>query len=552
MTKGDFYWLNEESRLFLKRGYLLPGTTPEERINEITRIFKERCKMPDRDQIAEDFKQYMTNGWYSLSSPVWSNYGLQRGLPISCFGSYVDDSVHGIVSTVAEIATQSQGGGGTSAYLGHVRPRGSEITNNGKSNGSFSFLKLFDTTIDVISQGTTRRGQSAVYIDIEHPDIEEWLGIHTEGNPIQLLFWGVSIGKKWFQDMKDGDEAKQEIWTQVLERKSRTGIPYIFFKDNANDNKPEVYKDSKIYASNLCTEIMLPASKDESFVCCLSSMNLLHYEDWKNTRAVKVLAYFLDTVLDDFISKADGIEYMQKSVRFAKRHRALGIGVLGWHSYLQSNMVAFESYEAFTKNAEIHKLLQRQTNEASVEMGEEIGYPEMMQESKARRNTTMMAIAPTKSSSFILGQVSQSVEPMKSNYYVNDRAKIKTVYRNPYLKALLAEKDEDTEENWMNILINDGSVQQLECLTVAEKEVFKTFREISQLAIVQQAAQRQKFIDQGQSINIILHPDVPLKDINQLYIEAEQLGLKSLYYQINLSSAQELNRNILDCTSCES
>lgn len=552
MTKGDFYWLNEESRLFLKRGYLLPGTTPEERINEITRIFKERCKMPDRDQIAEDFKQYMTNGWYSLSSPVWSNYGLQRGLPISCFGSYVDDSVNGIVSTAAEIAIQSQGGGGTSAYLGHVRPRGSEITNNGKSNGSFSFLKLFDTTIDVISQGTTRRGQSAVYIDIEHPDIEEWLGIHTEGNPIQLLFWGVSIGKKWFQDMKDGDEAKQEIWTQVLERKSRTGIPYIFFKDNANDNKPEVYKDSKIYASNLCTEIMLPASKDESFVCCLSSMNLLHYEDWKNTRAVKVLAYFLDTVLDDFISKADGIEYMQKSVRFAKRHRALGIGVLGWHSYLQSNMIAFESYEAFAKNAEIHKLLQQQTNEASVEMGEDIGYPEMMQESKARRNTTMMAIAPTKSSSFILGQVSQSVEPMKSNYYVNDRAKIKTIYRNPYLKALLAEKDEDTEENWMNILINDGSVQQLECLTVAEKEVFKTFREISQLAIVQQAAQRQKFIDQGQSINIILHPDVPLKDINQLYIEAEQLGLKSLYYQINLSSAQELNRNILDCTSCES
>ncbi len=548
-SRPDFAWLNEDSRLFLQRGYLLEGTTAFDRIRFIAEHAERKLGI---EGYADKFYHYMARGYFSLSSPIWSNFGLDRGLPISCFGSYIGDSIYEIMETTAEVGMMSKIGGGTSAYFGDIRPRGSAIKNNGKSDGSFNFSKLFDTVIDVISQGTSRKGQFAGYIDIEHGDIDEWLDIHTEGNPIQLMYYGVCVGHDWLESMKAGDPYKRQLWAKLLQRKTETGIPYLFFKDNANAGRPDVYKDKNmtVHASNLCTEIMLPSSSEESFVCCLSSMNLLYFDEWKDTDAPEVLTYFLDVVMSEFIEKSKDIPFLHKANRFAMRHRALGLGVLGWHSYLQANNIAFDSFEAMQKNNEIFRTLQEKTLKASQELAHRFGEPELLK-GYGRRNTTLMSIAPTKSSSFILGSVSPSVEPFKSNYYVKDLSKIKTVYKNPFLEKLLQEKGLDREEIWESILHNDGSVQHLTQLSDEEKEVFKTFSEISQLSIIQQAAQRQKYIDQGQSINIMVHPNTPARDLNQLYLTAEELGLKSIYYQYSMSAAQVFNRNLLSCSSCE-
>ena len=548
-TRPDFAWLNEDSRLFLQRGYLLDGTTPEARIRAIA---AHAGNILQDDTFAERFHHYMARGYYSLSSPIWSNFGLSRGLPISCFGSYIGDSIYDIMRTTAEVGMMSKIGGGTSAYFGAIRPRGSDISNNGKSDGSFNFSKLFDTIIDVISQGTSRKGQFAGYIDIDHGDIDEWLDIHTEGNPIQLMYYGVCISNAWLESMKAGDPEKRRVWAKVLQRKAETGIPYLFFKDNANAGRPDVYKDRNmtVYASNLCTEIMLPASDEESFVCCLSSMNLLYFDEWKHTDAPELLTQFLDAVMSEFIEKSAEIPFLDRAHRFAKRHRALGLGVLGWHSYLQANRIAFDSFAAMQKNNEIFQLLQQKTLAASQTLAAKFGEPELLQ-GYGRRNTTLLSIAPTKSSSFILGSVSPSVEPFKSNYHVKDLAQIKTTYKNPFLVELLKEKGIDNEKTWESILLNDGSVQHLAALNEEEKEIYKTFAEISQLAIIQQAAQRQKYIDQGQSINVMIHPETPTRDINQLYLTAAELGLKSIYYQHSMSAAQRFNRNLLNCSSCE-
>ena len=548
-SRPDFAWLNEDSRLFLQRGYLLEGTTALDRIRFIAEHAERKLGI---EGYADKFYHYMARGYFSLSSPIWSNFGLDRGLPISCFGSYIGDSIYEIMETTAEVGMMSKIGGGTSAYFGDIRPRGSAIKNNGKSDGSFNFSKLFDTVIDVISQGTSRKGQFAGYIDIEHGDIDEWLDIHTEGNPIQLMYYGVCVGHDWLESMKSGDPYKRQLWAKLLQRKTETGIPYLFFKDNANAGRPDVYKDKNmtVHASNLCTEIMLPSSSEESFVCCLSSMNLLYFDEWKDTDAPEVLTYFLDVVMSEFIEKSKDIPFLHKANRFAVRHRALGLGVLGWHSYLQANNIAFDSFEAMQKNNEIFRTLQEKTLKASQELAHRFGEPELLK-GYGRRNTTLMSIAPTKSSSFILGSVSPSVEPFKSNYYVKDLSKIKTVYKNPFLEKLLQEKGLDREEIWESILHNDGSVQHLIQLSDEENEVFKTFSDISQFSIIQQAAQRQKYIDQGQSINIMVHPNTPARDLNQLYLTAEELGLKSIYYQYSMSAAQVFNRNLLSCSSCE-
>ena len=548
-SRPDFHWLNDDSRLFLQRGYLLEGTTALDRIRFIAEHAEHKLGI---EGYADKFYYYMARGYFSLSSPIWSNFGLDRGLPISCFGSYIGDSIHEIMVTTAEVGMMSKIGGGTSAYFGDIRPRGSAIKNNGKSDGSFNFSKLFDTVIDVISQGTSRKGQFAGYIDIEHGDIDEWLDIHTEGNPIQLMYYGVCVGHDWLESMKAGDPYKRQLWAKLLQRKTETGIPYLFFKDNANAGRPDVYKDKNmtVHASNLCTEIMLPSCADESFVCCLSSMNLLYFDEWKDTDAPEVLTYFLDVVMSEFIEKSAEIPFLDRANRFARRHRALGLGVLGWHSYLQANNIAFDSFEAMQKNNIIFKTLQEKTLQASKELAQRFGEPELLK-GYGRRNTTLLSIAPTKSSSFILGSVSPSVEPFKSNYYVKDLAKIKTVYKNPFLEKLLQEKGIDTQEIWDSILLNDGSVQHLSQLSDQEKDVFKTFSEISQLSVIQQAAQRQKYIDQGQSINIMVHPATPARDLNQLYLTAEELGLKSIYYQYSMSAAQVFNRNLLSCSSCE-
>ena len=546
----SFYWLNDDSREFLKNGYLLEGVTAEERIRNIAERAEE---ILDEDGFADKFEEYMSRGYYSLASPIWSNFGLDRGLPISCFGSHIEDSMESILYTHAEVGEMTKLGGGTSGYLGELRPRGAPITNNGTSNGSKSFTELFDTAINVISQGETRRGQFAGYIDVEHDDLEEWLNIKTEGDPVQDIYYGIIIGDEWFQSMIDGDEEKREKWAQIIETRINIGVPYIIFRDNMNEGKPQVYKDKdyQINASNLCTEIALPASPDESFVCCLSSMNALHYDEWKDTDAVETLTYFLDAVMEEFIQKAEGIQFMDRPVKFAKRHRAIGIGVLGWHSYLQSNMIPFDTMEAMNKNGEIFEHIKEKSYEASEELADKFGEPEVL-EGYGRRNTTTMSVAPTKSSSIILGQISPSIEPLKANYFVRDGAKLKSTQKNRFLEAILKDKGKDNRETWDRIAEKDGSVQHLDCLSDHEKEVFKTFAEIPQMSIINQAAQRQKYIDQAQSLNVSIDPEtISTKEINEFYIQAWKKGIKSLYYQNSVNAAQKFSRDILECKACE-
>ena len=546
-----FYWLNDDSIEFLREGYLIEGVDPKERIRQIAENAEE---ILDDDGFADRFYEYMSRGYYSLASPIWANFGLDRGLPISCFGSYIEDNMESILYTHAEVGEMTKLGGGTSGYFGEIRPRGSPITNNGKSNGSYSFTELFDTAINVVSQGETRRGQFAGYIDVEHGDLDEWLNIKTEGDPVQDIYYGVIIGDDWFQEMVDGDTEKREKWAKIIETRINIGVPYIIFRGNMNEGKPQVYKDKdyEINASNLCTEIALPATPDESFVCCLSSMNALHYDEWKDTDAVETLTRFLDAVMEEFIQKTEGTQFMERAVQFAKRHRAIGIGVLGWHSYLQSNMIPFDSMEAMQKNENVFRTIKEKSYAESERLADEFGEPAVL-EGYGRRNTTTMSVDPKKSSSVILGQVSPSIDPLKANYFVRDSAKLKSTQKNRFLEAILEERGEDTRETWDSIASQDGSVQHLDCLTDEEKDVFKTMAEIPQMAIINQAAQRQEYIDQAQSINVSIDPsEVSTKDINQLYISAWEKGVKSLYYQKSVNAAQKFSRNLLDCKACES
>jgi ribonucleoside-diphosphate reductase alpha chain len=547
--KQSYYWLNEDSRLFLERGYLQPGQTPEQRIRQISEAAEAILRI---DGFANKFEDYMSKGWYSLSSPIWANFGIQRGLPISCFGSYISDKLECILEKTAEAGMMTKMGGGTSAYFGALRPRGTEISSGGKSSGPVHFMEMFETVTNVVSQSNVRRGSFAAYLPIEHPDVQEFLQIRTEGHPIQNLSIGVTVSDAWMKSMVEGDADKRKIWGKIIMKRFESGYPYIVFSDNVNNNAPQVYKDKgkKIYASNLCSEIALSVSEDESFVCNLSSMNLLHYDEWKDTDAPEVLTYFLDAVMTEFIRKVAGLPFMQAPYKFAVTQRALGIGVLGWHSYLQSKMIPFESFEAKLLNVQIHKLLRDKTQAASRKMAIEYGEPELLR-GYGLRNVTTLAIAPTTSSSFILGQVSPSIEPLNSNYFVKDLSKGKFTYRNPYLQTVLEKHGQDTRETWNSILIKGGSVQHLSFLSDLEKEVFKTFGEISQKEIVIQAAARQKYIDQSQSINMMVHPKTSPKDVNQLLIFAWEQGVKSLYYQRGTNPAQELGRNLLQCSSCE-
>ena len=924
---NKYEWLNKDSRKFLERGYLLEGETAEQRIKNIAETAEKYLKIKG---FANKFEHYMSKGFYSLSSPIWSNFGRTRGLPISCFGSCIPDSMEGIMEKVSETAVMTKNGGGTSAYFGNIRGRGTPISSGGQSTGSVHFMELFDKLMNVVSQGNVRRGSFAAYLPIEHSDIEEFLKIKSEGSDIQDISIGVSISDEWMNKMINGDKDARRIWGLVIKKRFESGYPYIFFSDNVNNQAPQVYKDKglminnsnlcvtgdqrvpsnfgiltakelydigkeltlfdnnkivksspmrliennadvfkitlengmthkitsyhkvsvfdkrtqktnepqviitrdvacedlkigdsvaiqtnkglfgdnnmpkeafllglyqadgtqhkdfimidlwendfdllnevqsyhdyvcneyktqissynkriyenpifrdcvvqegsslkkrltskalkkalnfekgyvpdwiwssneetqwqyikglyyadgtvfksksdgepvqislasinkefleeiqiilanlgmqtsirilrkagktllpdgkggkkhyeckdcyrliignkndalifekntsflsrkkikieeKEYRNNTkkfykvqsieyvgkedvycvsvdseehhwvcngfithnCSEIMLSNSEDESFVCDLSSLNLETWEEWKATDAVEVLVYFLDAVMSEFIEKTEGMKFMEAPRKFAINQRALGVGVLGWHSLLQAKMIGFESWDAKLLNNEIWKGIRERSNYATRFLAQNFGNAPIYDGTEyTRRNTTTLAIAPTTSSSFILGQVSPSIEPLNSNYFVKDLAKGKFTFKNPYLKNLLKEKGKDDDETWKSILVKGGSVQHLEFLTENEKEVFKTFGEISQKEIIIQAAQRQKYIDQGQSLNIMIPPNTKPKEVNELMIFAWEQGIKSLYYQRSANPAQELARFIMTCKSCES
>lgn len=532
-------WLNEQSRLFLERDYLMLGVTAEQRIKQIAENAERILEIP---HFAEKFEHYMSQGWYSLSTPVWINFGLDRGLPISCFSVDIQDDTSDILRASAEVGMMSKYGGGTAGFFGKLRPRGSAIKNNGTSNGSVSFMEIFESVLNTISQGSARRGRFAAYLPAGHGDINEFLRIRDEGNPIQELSLGVTLKDQWIQDMLDGDEEKRSIWKKIIKKREETGYPYLLFEDTVNRHKPQVYKDKDMHiqASNLCSEILEYQDSEKSFTCCLSSMNLLYWDQWKDTDAVETLITFLDAVLTEFISKAQHLPFMEKTVRFASEHRSIGLGVLGYHSLLQSKMIPFESIEARMLNKIIFKTIHEKSLNASKQLAAMYGEPEMLK-GYGERFTTRLAIAPTTSSSFILGQVSPSIEPLASNYFIKDVAKIKTVYKNPYLPIT----------DWESLRKTGGSIQHLD-IDQEIKDVFKTFDEISQLEIVIQAADRQVYIDQGQSLNLSIPPEVNPRDIHTLLIEAWKRGIKTLYYQRSANVAQRVSRDLLSCTLCES
>src|SRR5210317_1227612 len=394
--RKPFDWINEESVTFLRRGYLSEGEEPLERIRTIANHAEELLGM---DGFADKFFDYMGKGWYSLSSPVWANFGKKRGLPVSCFGSNIGDNIESILYTQAEVGEMSKMGGGTSGYFGNIRERGAEITDNGLAPGSVHFMNLFESAVDNISQGSTRRGRFSPYLPIEHPDIMEFLEIGTEGASIQDLTHAVTVTDEFMESMISGDKKKRAAWAKVIQRRGEIGYPYIMFSDTMNKNTVDVYKDknAKIYNSNLCSEIALHNSETESFVCVLSSMNTLHYDEWKDTDAVETMTFFLDAVVTEFVSKIDDLRnngtiegqraffYLEKAYNFAKRQRALGLGVLGWHSFLQSKGLAFDSKEAAKMNVEVFKLIKEKSYNASQELADIFGEPEYL-EGYGRRN----------------------------------------------------------------------------------------------------------------------------------------------------------------------
>ena len=557
-NRPDWHWLNDVSLTTLSRGYLHGNFAPEnlknEAINRALTIVETAEKILKRP--LPMIRYGIKRGWVSPSSPVWSNFGLERGLPISCNGSFMADNMESILYTNAEIGMMTKLGAGTACYMGKLRPKGATISGGGKSQGPVHFARLLQETVSVISQSNVRRGNCAIWLDIDHPDIEEWLMMRsiTEGihHPIQHLSFGVCISDQWMNEMlrEEKGGAKRLIMAKIINRRRACGYPYIFFTDTVNRNRPQILIDKNIpiYASNLCAEIMLPCDEETSFVCNLSSVNLLFYDEWRNTSFVQEMIYFLDSVLTEYIEKIKFLD-MPRALNAAKKWRAIGLGTLGYHSYLQAKNIPFESEKARALNKEIHEYISEESKKASKEMARTYGEPEGMKDT-GMRHLCLNAIAPTTSSSIILGQVSPSIEPWESNYFENDNAKSVFTQKNIILEYLLEQKGYNNQETWLSILYHGGSVQHLDILTQHEKEVFKTFIEIDPMEIITQAADRQKFIDQGQSLNLKISPKANKRYNLDIIIAAWKQGIKTLYYHKGLNAAQELGRNNT-CLSCE-
>jgi ribonucleotide reductase alpha subunit len=778
-------WLTEDSRTYLARGYLDKGQTPEQRVEVIANKAEEILGIKGFSKKVETIFE---RKHLSFSTPIWANFGTDRGCPISCFNSHISDSVESFLTKQAEVGYMTKIGGGTSGYFGEVRGRGESVSVGGKAEGAVRAMELFYHVTNIISQGSARRGHFAAYLPIDHPDLEEFLTIREPGHTIQEMSIGVCVSDEFMHRLLAKDKSAMKPWAKVLQKRTESGYPYIIFTGNANKYKPQVYIDKglEIYSSNMCvtgnqrvvssqglvtakelyerggdltlfdnenvvtaspmtlieknadvyrvtlenglsheitgyhkivvskkdengiehpenvecsnlkigdrvafqtksglfgtinkeqeafelaesgsnaipswlwesdkitqsnyiggllrskgdivlspiggvyriiirspdkdflkniqlillnqginskidedkiilhcdeeyskivsieyigkedvycckvnsdkhhwicngfithncTEIFLPSTPKESFVCDLSSGNLQTFDEWEEYNTVEIMIYLLDAAMTDFINKTEHMPLMDAPRRFAINHRALGLGVLGWHDLLQMKRIPFESMEAKMLNVKIWKYIREKADAATKKLAIEYGEPPLLK-GYGRRNTTTLAIAPTTSSSAILGQASPGIEPLNSNYFVNKLAKGNFTYKNRELEKLLIEKNINTPEIWNDILVHGGSVQHLPQLSQLEKDIFKTFGELSQKEIIIQAAQRQKYIDQGQSLNLTIPPDVDIKDLNKLMIFAWEQGIKSLYYQKSINPSQQLARNILTCTSCE-
>jgi ribonucleoside-diphosphate reductase alpha chain len=552
-------WMSEEGFQVLSGGYLLPGETPKMAYWRVANAAADYYTTYDeRKKWGQKFFDAMWKNWLCPASPVLSNMGTDRGLPISCNSIHVGDSVDSIFSKSHELAMLSKNGAGVGIYLGDVRGRGSPIRGNGKSEGVIPWAKVYDSTTVSVSQGSTRRGASAVYLPVDHSDIEEFINIRRPTGDTNRrclnLNHGVCIDNKWMEAMLAGDQSKRHLWQEILKARVETGEPYLFFSDNVNNANPECYIKNglKVSTSNICTEIMLYTDVLHSFVCCLSSLNLVKYDEWKDTDLLEVAVRFLDTVLSEYIEKGAEIPGMEASIRAAIKGRAIGIGVLGWHTLLQSKMIPFDSFEAMMLNAQIFRKMKSDAELATTKLAQEFGEPEWCK-GFGRRNTHLLAVAPTVSNSTISGGYSAGIEPIAANIFSQKSAKGTFIRKNPMLECVLEGLDKNTPEIWKSINEQSGSVQHLDILSAEQKAVFLTAREINQHAIVKQAAQRQVWIDQGQSVNLFFANNASPKYIHEVHIAAWQQGLKSLYYlrTEGVLRGDLASRSKDECAACE-
>jgi ribonucleoside-diphosphate reductase alpha chain len=531
-------WLSEEGMHTLSAGYLLPEETPRAMFE---RVAKAAATINEDPSLFDDLFTCLWNGWIGLASPVAANFGTSRALPISCYSVHLSDSVSSIYSHLKEVAQLSKNGGGVGVYFGDVRPAGAPISGGGKSTGVVPWAQQYDLAARVVSQGGVRRGSFAIYLPIDHPDVPELLRAkdHSKGDPRKFVDSNValSISDEWIESMIAGDHQKQELFGEVLKTRMISGSPYLVFIDNANAQNPECYTERglSVKTSNLCSEIFLHTDEHHTFVCVLSSLNLSRYDDfsgWKSPtsgRTVPQLAiHLLDAVVSEFIRKAKDKVGLGRSVRFAEKSRALGLGTMGLHTLYQKRGLPFSSPGARELNIETHRWIREQSEIASRELAAKFGEPEWCVGS-GMRHTHLIAVAPTRTNSVISGAFSQGIEPIDSNYFVAKQAKGTYVRKNPVLEKLLCDRGVGPEV-WDKILEAKGSIQDLDIFTEVEKEIFKTAREIDQFELIKQASDRQQFICQGQSLNLFVDPESDPAYIMRLHLSAWKMGLKSLYY----------------------
>ena len=537
-------------------GYLYNGETPKQAYERVCQTVAKRLGRPEMTEI---FFEYIWQGWLCLASPVLANTGTDRGLPISCFGIDVADSITDIGQKNLEMMLLAKHGGGVGIGINQIRPAGAEIKMNGTSDGVVPFCKIYDSTILATNQGAVRRGAASVNINIEHDDFNDWLEIREPKGDVNRQSLNIHqcavIGDKFMRKLVAGDENARRKWGKLLQKRKATGEPYILFKGNTNKSNPPAYKDHslKVHMTNICSEIVLHTDENHSFVCCLSSLNLAKYEEWKHTNLIYDSIWFLDGVLEEFIQRAKYRKGFENSVRSAEKGRALGLGVLGWHTYLQEKGLPFEGLLSQYETRRIFSQIKIESERASMDLATSFGEP-LWCVGTGMRNTHLRAIAPTVSNSKLSGNVSPGIEPWAANVFTDQSAKGTFIRKNPTLEKLLKKKKLDTKEMWDKILEDGGSVQGLKDLTDEEKEVFKTFKEINQLELVRQAGIRQQYIDQSVSLNLAFPAEATPKWINKVHLDAWEKGIKTLYYMRTESVlrgdiAQQAMSD--DCVSCD-
>lgn len=548
-------WMQEEGFKTLQRGYLIDDETPRDMYERVAKAAGSYYS--NSEYWSRRFFDAMWNNWLCPSTPVLANMGTRRGLPISCNAVHVPDSLDGIFNKVHELAMLSKNGAGVAVYLGDVRGRGAPISGNGKSVGVIPWCRNFDTATATVSQGSTRQGASAVYLQVDHPDIEEFLDIRRPVGDVQRrclnLNHGVCITNKWMEEMLAGDLEKRRLWEKIMVSRVETGEPYLFFTDSANADLPDAYVKNglRVKSSNICTEITLYTDSDHSFVCCLSSLNLTNFESWPADLPATAVR-FLDSVISEYLVKSEGMPGLEPSRRSAIKGRAIGIGVLGWHTLLQESNIPFDSFDAMMLNNRVFKTIRTGAEAESKLMAQELGEPEWCK-GTGRRHTHLMAVAPTVSNSIISGGHSAGIEPIAANMYSLKSAKGTFFRTNPTLTKKLESLGKNTPAVWKSINQNYGSVQHLDFLSEHDKLVFLTAREINQHAIIKQAEQRQKWIDQAQSINLFFASNSSPKYIHEVHIAAWKAGIKTLYYlrSEGVIRGDLASRSKDECAACE-